>query len=91
MIISGCEGGDITDFPDWEYNLRFALKIQKTAAKMYPGLMRPLFFCNRRYNMYKSHCSVLLEMGSDANTLDEAAYSGRLVGDVLAKLLQENG
>ncbi|MBP3330558.1 MAG: stage II sporulation protein P [Clostridia bacterium] len=87
MIITGCEGGSITDFPDWEKNLRFALRLQKTAEDMYPTLMRPLFFCNRKYNMYKSECSVLLEMGSDANTLDEAAYSGRLIGDVLAKII----
>ncbi len=89
MIITGCEGGDVTDFPDWEYNLRFALQLQKTAEEMYPTLMRPLFFCNRRYNMYKSKCSVLLEMGSDGNTLDEAAYSGRLIGDALATMLEK--
>ena len=78
----------MTDFPDWEYNLRFALNLQKKAEDMYPSLMRPLFFCNRKYNMYKSKCSVLLEIGSDANTIDEAAYSGRLIGDVLAKLIK---
>lgn len=38
--------------------------------------------------MHKSHCSLLIEMGSDANTLDEAAYSGRLLGDALASLLE---
>ncbi len=89
MTITGCEGGDITDFPNWEDNLTFALHLQKTAEEMYPTLMRPLFFCNRKYNMYKSKCSVLLEMGSDGNTLDEAAYSGRLIGDVLAKMLAD--
>lgn len=89
MIISGCEGNGVTGFPDWEYNLRFALNLQKTAEDMYPTLMRPLFFCNRKYNMYKSKCSVLLEMGSDANTLDEAAYSGRLIGDVLAEMIKK--
>ncbi len=89
MIITGCEGGDITDFPNWEDNLHFALLIQKTAEEMYPTLMRPLFFCNRKYNMYKSKCSVLLEMGSDGNTLDEAAYSGRLIGHVLGVMLNK--
>ncbi len=89
MTITGCEGGDVTDFPDWEYNLNFALNLQKTAEEMYPTLMRPLFFCNRKYNMYKSKCSVLLEMGSDGNTLDEATYSGRLIGDVLGVMLNK--
>ncbi len=89
MIITGCEGGDITGFPNWEDNLHFALQLQKTAEEMYPTLMRPLFFCNRKYNMYKSKCSVLLEMGSDGNTLDEAAYSGRLIGHVLGTMLNK--
>lgn len=89
MIITGCEGGDVTDFPNWEDNLHFALQLQKTAEEMYPTLMRPLFFCNRKYNMYKSKCSVLLEMGSDGNTLDEAAYSGRLIGHALGTMLNK--
>lgn len=88
MIISGCEGGGVTDFPDWRYNLRFATQLQKICEESYPGLMRPLYFCNRQYNMHKSHCSLLLEMGSDSNTLDEAAYSGRMLGKALAQLLE---
>lgn len=88
MIVSGCEGGDVKDFPDWRYNLRFATQLQKICEESYPGLMRPLFFCNRQYNMHKSRCSLLLEMGSDTNTLDEAAYSGRLLGKALAQLLE---
>lgn len=88
MIVSGCEDGGVVGFPDWEYNLRFALNLQKECEDKYPGLVRPLFFCSRQYNMHKSHCSLLIEMGSDANTLDEAAYSGRLLGDVLSSLLE---
>ncbi|MBQ2774302.1 MAG: stage II sporulation protein P [Clostridia bacterium] len=89
MIITGAEEGKVTDFPDWEYNLRFTLKLQQTAETMYPGLMRPVLFSQRKYNMDLSHCNVLLEMGSDANTLDEAAYSGRLIGKALAAMMDE--
>lgn len=88
MIISGCEGGGVTNFPDWRYNLRFATQLQKVCEESYPGLMRPLYFCNRQYNMHKSHCSLLLEMGSDSNALDEAVYSGRMLGKALAQLLE---
>lgn len=89
MIITGAEEGKVTAFPDWEYNLRFALKLQQTCETMYPGLMRPVFFAQRKYNMNLSHCNLLLEVGSDANTLDEATYSGRLVGTAIAKILDE--
>lgn len=88
MIVSGCQEKDITDFPDWEYNLRFAVQLQKYCQEMFPGLVRPLFFCAREYNMHKSRCSLLIEMGSDANTLDEAAYSGRMLGKALAAMME---
>lgn len=89
MIITGAQEGKVKDFPDWEQNLRFAVRLQQTCETMYPGLMRPILFSQRKYNMNLSHCNLLLEMGSDANTLEEAAYSGRLVGTAIAKLLDE--
>ncbi|MPN23391.1 hypothetical protein SDC9_170779 [bioreactor metagenome] len=87
MIISGCQEDGITGFDDWEYNLRFAMQIQKACVEKYPTLARPLLFSARKYVMYKSHNSLLIEIGSDSNTLDEAAYTGRLIGDVLSDLL----
>ena len=87
MIISGCEEQNVSGFPDWKYNLRFALQIQKAVEDKYPGLMRPVFFCARKYNMHKSHNSLLIEMGTDANTIDEAKYSGSLLGDALVDVL----
>lgn len=89
MIISGCESGDVTDFPNWQSNLTFSCKLQNMAQELYPGLMRPVFFCERKYNMNLTRYSALLEIGTDANTLDEAVYSGRLIGNSLAKLLEE--
>ncbi len=91
MIISGCqeEGNGVTDFPDWEQNLVFALQLQKHMEVLFPGLTRPLFFCARRYNMHLTHCSLLLEVGSDGNTLEEAVYSGRCVGKALAELMKK--
>lgn len=89
MIITGCEEGKVTDFPDWEYNLTFALNLQSVIEEKYPGLMRPLFFCQRKYNMDLTHNNLLIEVGSCANTLEEAAYTGRLLGDSLAALLDK--
>lgn len=87
MIIAGCEDGKVTEFPRWEENLTFALQLQKTAETDYPGLMRPILFSARKYNMDVTPCSVLLEMGSDSNTLEEAEYSGHLIGKALGELI----
>ena len=89
MIITGAEDGYITDFPNWENNLRFSLLFQKTAEEIATGLMKPIYFCQRKYNMDLGKCSVLLETGTDANTLDEALYSGYLTGRVLTEIVNE--
>lgn len=91
MIISGCqeEGNGITNLPDWEYNLAFALQLQQRLEENFEGITRPLYFCPRSYNMNMTHCSLLVEMGSDANTLEEAVYSGKCLGVALSDILKE--
>ena len=89
MIITGCQEGKIKNFPEWKYNLRFALQLQNVMESKYPGLMRPINFCERQYNMDCSRNNLLIEVGSSSNTLEEAAYSGRLLGKGLAALLDQ--
>lgn len=89
MIIAGCQYDSITNYPDWEYNLRFDLAVQKKIASKYSDLMRPVLFSARRYNMFETHNSFLLEIGTHANTLDEACYSARLFGDAFGDFLEE--
>lgn len=89
MIISGCEYGKVKNFPDWESNLRFSTAVTNKANEMYPDLMRPILFSERKYNMDLTKNSFLLEVGSDANTFDEACYSGRLFANALGDLLLE--
>ncbi|MBQ3432482.1 MAG: stage II sporulation protein P [Clostridia bacterium] len=88
MIITGCEENFITDFPHWYDNLHFALGLQKQFSDDYPGLARPLYFADRKYDMYKTRNSVLIEVGSDGNTLEQAVYSGKMIGVTLAKYLE---
>ncbi|MBO5935931.1 MAG: stage II sporulation protein P [Clostridia bacterium] len=90
MIIAGSEGGNVSSFPDWEKNLAFAVNLQKYANNKYENLMKPIYFCNRKYNMDLTPYSLLIEVGTDVNTLREAAYSGRLLGDVLADYIKQN-
>lgn len=87
MIITGAEEGNVEDFPDWEHNLRFALELQRECESLYPELMRPVLFSQRKYNMDLTRCSLLIEMGSEANTLEQACYSGRLLAAALASLM----
>lgn len=90
MIIAGAEYGRVKNYPDWEYNLRFDIAVQNKVNQMYSGLMRPILFAERKYNMDETRNSFLLEVGTDANTLDEACYSARLFATALGELLKED-
>ena len=89
MIISGCEENNITGFPHWYDNLHFALGLQKQFSEDNPGLARPLYFADRKYDMYKTKNSVLIEVGADGNTLEQAVYSGKMLGETLARYLEK--
>lgn len=88
MILAGCDPDNERDFLHWQNNLSFALKIQSTAEQLYPGMTRPISFDYFAYNEYVCDGSLLIEIGTDANSIEEAEYTGRLLADVLAKVLE---
>ena len=90
MILTGAEGGNVDSFPSWETNLSFAVNLQKAVNDKYENLMKPMYFCNRKYNLELTPYSLLIETGTDVNTLSEAAYSARLLGDVMADFIKTN-
>lgn len=88
MIISGCDDGTM-DMPDYMFNFRFACRLQEQLETMYPGLARPLLFDYRRYNQNLTKGSLLIEVGSHGNTIEQALYSGSLIGEALSEVLLE--
>ncbi len=69
-------------------NLSFGVRLQQRLHTDYNGLMRPMVLANARYNQQLCNGMLLLEIGSDANTLDEAQYAAELVGKGLAEVLR---
>ncbi|MBQ2971013.1 MAG: stage II sporulation protein P [Ruminococcus sp.] len=87
MIMTGYDSS-YSHFPMWEENLNFALKLQNTCESMYQGMTRPLNFGEFTYNMNVNSGSLLIEVGTDANTLSEAVLTGELLGNALSEVLQ---
>ena len=87
MIISGCDDGTM-DYPNYGENLQFSIALQEQLEGMYPGLTRPILFDYRLYNQDLTTGSILIEVGGHGNTLEEACYSGELIGKVLSELLE---
>lgn len=87
MLVMGSQSGSITNHPNWQENLKLALKLQQMLEVKYPTLARPLSLMPKKYNQTLSTGALLIEFGTDANTLDEACYSAELVADALVSLL----
>ena len=87
MILAGCDDDGTLGFPNWQQNLRLALRLQQQLSSDWPGVARPLDFCARRYNEDMTAGSLLIEVGTDANALSEAQYTGELLGSSLARVL----
>ncbi len=72
----------------WKENLAVALKIAKVGEAMYPGLFRHILVRDSRYNQHIEDGSILVEVGATGNTLEEAYYSVRCLGNIIAKIYE---
>lgn len=75
------------NFPDWEKNLNLALKLHTAAEEKYGAMSRPINIRGAAFNEHFSEASLLLEVGSCGNTLEEAKKAGILLADILADLI----
>lgn len=90
MIISGCDDGTL-DMPNYMKNFHFACTLQKQLESDYEGLTRPILFDYRHYNQDLTTGSLLIEVGSHGNTLEQVQYSGQLIGRSLCRLFEKIG
>lgn len=75
--------------PNWEKNLAFAESIAQHGEAMYPGLIKAVRTKSGTYNQEFHDRALLIELGSDQNTLQEAQYAARLFSDILIEVLLE--
>lgn len=85
MIICGCDDGTM-GMPNCLKNFRFASALQQQFETDYPTLSRPVLFDYRKYNQDMTTGSLLIEVGGHANSIEEAVYSGELIGKSLVDL-----
>ena len=88
MLVMGSETGSVEGYPDWRQNLRLATKLQYVFEDCYPQFARAMLLKSAKYNQHMTTGSILIEVGSDANTLEQALYSAELIGKSLTVLLE---
>jgi len=75
--------------PNWKQNLNFAEKLYRQGEKMYPGLIKGVITKAGTYNQEFHPRALLLEFGSDYNTLEDVMFAAQLFTDVLIEVLKE--
>jgi stage II sporulation protein P len=81
--------GNLTSLvnPYLEDNLAFSFQMQLAAAEYYPDFTRKIYLKGYRYNMHYCPKSLLVEVGAQNNTLEEAKNAMEPLADVLSKVL----
>jgi len=77
--------------PHWQKNEELAMELMAIGEKKYPGLFKPniTYAANARYNQHLSNGGLLLEFGSQYNTLDEANRAAEALAEILAEWLEK--
>ena len=87
MLVSGTDQGGLTH-ESWQENLKFAIGLQAVANKMYNGLMRPIDLRVERFNGHLTKNALIVEFGTDGNTLKEALSSAELLAEILNEYIK---
>ena len=80
------------DRKNLDENMKLVNEMVETSNKLYPGFSRGVFSYNRgqnNFNQDKSSKSILIELGSDASTIEEAKASVKYLARIIAESINK--
>jgi stage II sporulation protein P len=77
MLVVGTNDGGL-DHPNWQDNLSLAARIQARMLMIHSRFPRPVNLRSQRFNQHMTSGSLLVEVGTSGNTLQEAIAGARL-------------
>ena len=87
MFVIGTDEGGLWH-PNWQQNLKFAVKVQQKAEEMYPGLFKTMMVTKSRYNQHAGKYANIIEVGATGNTLDQCLNSMKYLAKVLDEVVK---
>ncbi len=85
MFVIGTNDGGLWH-PNWNQNLKFAIKVQEKAEEMYPGLFKPIMLTTSRYNQHTGKFANIIEVGATGNTLEQCLTSMKYFAKVMDEI-----
>ena len=89
MFVCGCGVNKSLKFSNWGKNLSLALNLQNICEEKFPGFTRELIIKNIVYNQNLTSGAILIEIGSDVNTLEESKLAAQMLGESIFYFLQK--
>ena len=82
--------GELTSLPNpyVQDNLAFAFQMKLAADEYYPGLTRKTYLKGYRYNLQYRPKSLLVELGAQTNTVEEAMNACRPLAHIISMVLK---
>ena len=87
MFVIGTDGGGL-EHPNWNNNLKLAIKIQEKANELYPGLFKPIILRNSRYNQNVRNGAAIIEVGATGSTLEQCNGSMKYLAEVIDEVMK---
>lgn len=87
MLVVGSNVSGL-EHKNWEENISFAYKLQQHITSIYPDLMRPINFRSQRFNQQLAPAAIIVEVGTNGNTLDEALLGARYFAEGLCDFIE---
>ena len=87
MFVIGTNEGGLWH-PNWQQNLKFAVKVQQKAEEMYPGLFKPIMLTKSRYNQHTGKFANIIEVGATGNTLEQCLTSMKYLSAVMNEVMK---
>lgn len=75
--------------PNLQGNLAFSLKLKMKAMELYPNITTKIYLKGYRYNLHLREKSLLIELGTNLNTVAEAKRAMKPLAEVLNQVLNE--
>ncbi len=86
MLVVGTDQGG-TEHPQWQQNLTLAIALERELNEAVPTLARPITLRGSAFNQQLSPGSLLVEVGTHGNTLQEAVTAARAFAQTAAPVL----
>ena len=86
MLVVGTNKGGLTH-DNWRENLKFAIKCQEEINKISKNLARPIDLREERFNQHATLGSLIIEIGTNGNTLEESIVSAKITAQAISNII----